>query len=305
MRKQFGDSYYAHDEYDPAFTSKIEQDGGYVDSDDDGEVGGAGYEDTHGEEYEGGHEGGYEGEDGYDNAGDYDGDQGYEEEVAEGGEEEVEAELSSSKKKDKKKAKDELFDSLYKLDFEDIVAGIPCRFKYRQVPPEDFGLTAEDILNADDQELNQYVSLKKFATYRNKTDKDKDASKLSKKRKRLREAIKERLAALEKAEEEKKSAGKKGTKTVAKEVADSDSGDDAAAANESTSGQKKRKRKRNKNRDGEVKLINKFTAADSERGQVASSSSGEPKPKKIKKDEASDKIASDASEKKRRMGLYA
>jgi protein KRI1 len=303
MRKQFGDSYYTHDEYDPAFTSKIDEERGYVDSDDDGEAGEAAYgEDAYGE-----YEGGYEGETGYGDDVDYVDAQG-DEEPAEGeGAEEEEAVLSNSKKKSKNKAKDELFDSLYKLDFEDIVAGIPCRFKYRQVPPEDFGLTAEDILNADDEELNQYVSLKKFATYRNKTDKDKDASKLSKKRKRLREAIKERLAALEQAEEEqkkKKSAGRKETKVAPEEGAESDSGDDAAAANESTSGQKKRKRKRNKNRDGEVKLVNKFTAADSDRGQAAASSGAEPKPQKIKKEKV-DKTANEASEKKRRMGLYA
>lgn len=46
------------------------------------------------------------------------------------------------------------------------IENMPTRFKYTEVPAESYGLTAADVLNLTDKELNAYVSLKKLAPYR-------------------------------------------------------------------------------------------------------------------------------------------
>lgn len=60
------------------------------------------------------------------------------------------------------------------------------RFRYREVSPDSFGLTARDILLASDKDLNKYVGLKALATYRDPEKKKKDRRKFGKK-KRLNE----------------------------------------------------------------------------------------------------------------------
>ncbi|KAI5284548.1 KRRI-Interacting protein 1 [Ascosphaera acerosa] len=59
-------------------------------------------------------------------------------------------------------------------------------FRYRATSPISFGLTARDILLAEDKQLNQFAGLKKLAPFRDETAKRRDAKKLGKKA-RLRE----------------------------------------------------------------------------------------------------------------------
>jgi protein KRI1 len=57
----------------------------------------------------------------------------------------------------------QLLEEYHKLDYEDHVGGIPTRFRYKEVQPETYGLSIEEILMMDDKELNQVVGLKKIA----------------------------------------------------------------------------------------------------------------------------------------------
>ena len=88
-----------------------------------------------------------------------------------------------------KKVKTKMQEELYKLDYEDIVAGMPTRFKYREVESNDYGLTTQEILFARDTTLKQFVSLKKMAPY----NEDGEHHVGSKKRRKFRETLKKDL----------------------------------------------------------------------------------------------------------------
>jgi len=81
-----------------------------------------------------------------------------------------------------------------KLDAEVTLSGTGSKkaghFRYRETSPVAFGLTARDILMAEDSQLNQFAGLKKMATFRDTAKKRKDKKHLGKKA-RLREWRKE------------------------------------------------------------------------------------------------------------------
>lgn len=81
-----------------------------------------------------------------------------------------EDEKSKRKRKRKlslyKKAKEAMMEEYYKLDYEDTVGDLKTRFKYAKIPPNRYGLSTAEILALDDKELNQFVSMKKLAPYK-------------------------------------------------------------------------------------------------------------------------------------------
>lgn len=67
-------------------------------------------------------------------------------------------------------AKKEL-EGLYEQNFEDLLGDSSgTRFKYISVPKHDFGLSTKKVLELDEQTLNQMISLKKLAPYREDAD---------------------------------------------------------------------------------------------------------------------------------------
>jgi protein KRI1 len=78
---------------------------------------------------------------------------------------------------------------------------LPVRFKYKTVEAESYGLKTEEILTAEDKELNAVISLKKLAPYRSHEKQQRDMQKFKKfKKMRLWEFRSKRMQLNEKDE---------------------------------------------------------------------------------------------------------
>jgi protein KRI1 len=71
-------------------------------------------------------------------------------------------------KDEKKDYIDNLLQEYHDLDYEDIIGGgtVLSRFKYSNTKTKDYGLTDEELLLLDDNQLNRMVSMKKIQPYR-------------------------------------------------------------------------------------------------------------------------------------------
>ncbi|KAG0366155.1 KRRI-Interacting protein 1 [Gamsiella multidivaricata] len=206
-------------------------------------------------------------------------------------------------------------DEYYQLDYEDMVGDLPTRFKYHKVKPSAFGLTPVEILLADDKDLNEFVSLKKFAPYRRSDEQEEDIRKYGKKnrvqmfRHKLKSQIKDqeldkdwdpikrRKKELERREREEKAALKKGQ----------DDEEEEGESSSKKSQKKKNKAKKRKSEDtddddnGKGKDNKEPKAEDSlSRKKQKTDGAGEDmmKDKKDKKEKKEKKEKKDKKEKK-------
>ncbi|KAK9932244.1 hypothetical protein M0R45_019490 [Rubus argutus] len=115
-----------------------------------------------------------------------------EEEEDEVDKEEVEKVSEEVKQEKKRKlailerAKKEMMDEYYKLDYEDTIGDLRTRFKYAKIKPNRYGLSTATILMVDEKELNQYVPLKKLAPFK-ETEWKVSSSKRNEIKKRVKE----------------------------------------------------------------------------------------------------------------------
>ncbi|GAX26299.1 protein KRI1 [Fistulifera solaris] len=168
-----------------------------------------------------------------------------------------------------RKVKSRMMDELYKLDYEDIIADMPTRFKYKQVKANNFGLSTEEILFCRDSTLKQFVSLKKLAPYKE----DGEYVVNSRKRRRFREMARREID----------------------ELLQQEAGVDQEYVEENKKGetdqqQKKRRRKRSKKVEDETKQVPTESAKSAPNANI-----DVPKSKRRRKKKLNSAIESDGA----------
>ncbi|CAN8270498.1 unnamed protein product [Cochlearia groenlandica] len=163
-------------------------------------------------------------------------------------EEEVEEKEVEGKRKRKRKisdvqrAKEELMEDYYKLDYEDTIGDLKTRFKYAKVQANTFELDTSEILVLDDNELNQYVPLKKMAPY---VEKDWEVNKYKVKEQKLKNM--ELFQRISRKGEEKRNKKRKKSEAVekkpTKKAADDVDGKEEEAETSKLSRKAKRRRR--------------------------------------------------------------
>lgn len=158
---------------------------------------------------------------------------------------------SEDAKQETKRSLDRLLEEYYNLDYEDLIGDTPCRFKYEKVQPNSYGLNIDEILEMDDKELNQYVSLKKLYPYRSKewyVDKKKQSkfiSHLKSKRRRVNKE-KEKEEKKRKRQREEQSTEMDETTTQPEENYEMEGDNTGEAWNEAEGTKRKRHKKKSK-----------------------------------------------------------
>ena len=114
----------------------------------------------------------------------------------------------------------------YKLDAEDFIDDMPCRFKYKQVAPSMYGLSTKEMLAMSDRQLTQIMPLKKLAPYRHDSDMQTDVKVKARAQRMAREFIAEDA---KRAKERKKNKGKKKKKGGGDDDDSDSDGEDADA----------------------------------------------------------------------------